>query len=261
MHLESIRLKIINDKLFNYSDRKKMWNNEKDCVPISSSPHINGAGGKLATYGKSKVLITLGDINLLDRRKFNTTWGTTILVDIINKDAKIFTIGHRNPSGVVNYSHSQVFEVEQGPQGGDEINLLKQNNDYGWPYSTYGKNYSGDIGSGQYTSAENTHVLGVKPLLAFVPSPAFSSVTLFDKLPPKYWTNTSGKSDLLISSLKASSIYRCRISEDYSIQYCEKIFLRERLRDIIAITKPSGHFVYLITDNSTIIKLKISSVR
>lgn len=262
MNLESIKLNIVNNKLINYSERKKIWNNGKDCVSISSSPHINGAGGKIAPYGKLKILITLGDMNLLDRRKFKTTWGNTLLVNRINGDVEIFTIGHRNPSGIVTYDDSHVFEVEQGPQGGDEINLLNKNNDYGWPYSTYGKNYSADIGSGQYVTAENTHIFGVKPLLAFVPSPAFSSVTLFEKSPPKYWSNSLGKSDLLITSLKASSIYRCRISEDYnSIQYCEKIFLRVRLRDITTMTKPSGQFIYLITDNSTIIKLRISEVR
>lgn len=262
MNLESVRLNIINDKLISYSKRKKIWNNEKDCVSISSSPHINGAGGKIVAYDKTKILITLGDMNLLDRRKLDTTWGNTILVNRKNGNAQMFTTGHRNPSGVVNYDGAHVFEVEQGPQGGDEINLLKKKNDYGWPYSTYGKNYSEDIGSGQYKSAENSHAFGVKPLLAFVPSPAFSSVTLFKKSPPIYWSNSLGKSDLLISSLKASSIYRCRVSEELnSIQYCEKIFLRVRLRDVIALNRLSGHFIYLITDNSTIVSLKISKVR
>ena len=262
MNLESVKLNIVNDKLISYSNRKKIWNNKKDCVSISSGPHINGAGGKIVAYGKTKILVTLGDMNLLDRRTLNTTWGNTILVNRKNGDAQIFTTGHRNPSGIVNFSGSYIFEVEQGPQGGDEINLLKNKYDYGWPYSTYGKNYSVDIGSGQYKSAENTHIFGVKPLLAFVPSPAFSSVTLFEKSPPKYWTNSLGKSDLLISSLKASSIYRCRVSEELnSIQYCEKIFLRERLRDVIALNKQNGQFIYLITDNSTIVKVSISKVR
>ena len=262
MNLESVRLNIINDKLVSYSKRKKIWSNEKDCVSTSSGPHINGAGGKIVAYGKTKILITLGDMNLLDRRKLHTTWGSTILVNRRNGNAQVFTTGHRNPSGIVNFNGSHVFEVEQGPQGGDEINLLKKKNDYGWPYSTYGKNYSEDISSGQYKSAENTHIFGVKPILAFVPSPGFSSVTLFEKSPPKYWSNTLGKSDLLISSLKASSIYRCRVSEEInSIQYCEKIFLRVRLRDVIALNRQNGQFIYLITDNSTIVTLKISKVR
>ncbi|MES2328708.1 MAG: PQQ-dependent sugar dehydrogenase [Bacteroidota bacterium] len=58
---------------------------------------------------------------------------------------QIYSYGHRNPQGLdINPATGDLWEVEFGPRGGDEINLVRAGKDYGWPTITYGTEYSGD---------------------------------------------------------------------------------------------------------------------
>ena len=54
--------------------------------------------------------------------------------------------GHRNPQGIVLYNNDTLIVSEHGPRGGDELNIVKKGNDYGWPFVTYGQPY----GAGDY---------------------------------------------------------------------------------------------------------------
>jgi len=57
---------------------------------------------------------------------------------------EIFTWGNRNPQGLALHPETgKVWEVEHGPKGGDELNILKAGANYGWPLVTYGVNYDG----------------------------------------------------------------------------------------------------------------------
>ncbi|WP_424810716.1 PQQ-dependent sugar dehydrogenase [Roseococcus sp. YIM B11640] len=57
---------------------------------------------------------------------------------------EIFSFGHRNPQGIAfNPATGSLFEVEFGPLGGDEVNLIRPGQNYGWPEVTYGREYSG----------------------------------------------------------------------------------------------------------------------
>jgi glucose/arabinose dehydrogenase len=64
---------------------------------------------------------------------------------------EIFTYGHRNPQGLlVHPATGEIWEIEHGPRGGDEINLLTAGANYGWPIVTKGREYSGlPIGDGK----------------------------------------------------------------------------------------------------------------
>src|SRR5205814_10563479 len=54
----------------------------------------------------------------------------------------IFTTGHRNGHGLaVNPEPGELWETEQGPSGGDEINVLRSGRNYGWPLVSYGRDY------------------------------------------------------------------------------------------------------------------------
>jgi glucose/arabinose dehydrogenase len=57
---------------------------------------------------------------------------------------EIYTFGHRNVQGLAQRPGSeQVWAVEHGPKGGDELNLLRPGGNYGWPAITYGVDYDG----------------------------------------------------------------------------------------------------------------------
>jgi glucose/arabinose dehydrogenase len=59
---------------------------------------------------------------------------------------EIFSYGHRNPQGLALHPASgRVWEVEHGPRGGDELNVLKAGANYGWPLATHGIDYDGSV--------------------------------------------------------------------------------------------------------------------
>ncbi len=61
-----------------------------------------------------------------------------------NGDAKpeIYTYGNRNMQGLAMHPVTgDIWSIEHGPQGGDELNLMKAGTNYGWPIITYGVNY------------------------------------------------------------------------------------------------------------------------
>src|SRR5690606_23062272 len=61
-----------------------------------------------------------------------------------NAKKAIYSYGHRNPQGMVLHPETgEVWTHEHGPQGGDEINIVKKGANYGWPVISYGINYDG----------------------------------------------------------------------------------------------------------------------
>ena len=57
--------------------------------------------------------------------------------------AETWTTGHRTPYGLAFGPDGRLWEVEHGPRGGDELNLIEPGKNYGWPLVSYGKNYNG----------------------------------------------------------------------------------------------------------------------
>ena len=103
-------------------------------------------------------------------------------VDTPGAQPEIWSYGHRNPQGLVIHPETgEVWINEHGPQGGDELNLIHQGNNYGWPVVGYGVNY----GSGT-TIHEGTLREGVEPPKHFwVPSIATSGLMVYtgDRFP------------------------------------------------------------------------------
>ena len=57
--------------------------------------------------------------------------------------AETWSIGHRTPYGLAFSPTGELWEVEHGPRGGDELNLIEKGKNYGWPLVSYGNNYNG----------------------------------------------------------------------------------------------------------------------
>jgi glucose/arabinose dehydrogenase len=95
---------------------------------------------------------------------------------------EIWTYGHRNMQGLVRHPVTgDLWETEHGPQGGDEVNLIKAGSNYGWPVIGYGVNY----GSGAAIHT-GTHREGMQqPLHIWVPSIGVSGLMIYtgDKFP------------------------------------------------------------------------------
>ena len=110
--------------------------------------------------------------------------------------SEVYSIGHRNPQGLsFQQSTGQLWSHEHGPRGGDEINIIKKNYNYGWPTVSYGKEYiGGNIGL-NYSPVGFTD-----PVWTWTPSIAPSGMAFYYGTMFKEFENT-----LLVGALK----YRC----------------------------------------------------
>src|SRR5580692_140462 len=93
---------------------------------------------------------------------------------------EIFTMGHRNPLGLIVAETGAVWEDEDGPNGGDEINILQSGKNYGWPVVSNGRFYAGP------RVTEKPWQEGMEnPLVFWVPSIAISGMTFYtgDRFP------------------------------------------------------------------------------
>jgi glucose/arabinose dehydrogenase len=89
---------------------------------------------------------------------------------------EIYSMGHRNPLGL--YVHpvtGELWESEEGPQGGDEINIIKAGKNYGWPEVGLGRHYDG-VGMNKGFSAAGYE----EPLVFWVPAVANSGLSIYD---------------------------------------------------------------------------------
>ena len=89
---------------------------------------------------------------------------------------EIWSYGHRNPQGMAFHPVTgELWEVEFGPRGGDELNLIKPGLNYGWPVITYGKEYWGpSIGEGKSKTGME------QPVAHWVPSISPSGMAIYD---------------------------------------------------------------------------------
>lgn len=208
------------------------------------------------------LFITLGDRGEKDNGQDTTTHaGSLIRVNpdgsvpddnpLVGKaDARpeIYTLGNRNMQGIALHPDTgEVWTHEHGPQGGDEVNIMRAGRNYGWPVITYGKNYviGTDIGEG-------THKEGMEqPVHYWVPSIAPSGMTFYTGEEFPEW-----QGNLLAGSLKFGLLVRL-VVEDNQITHEERLLNGEfgRIRDVRQ--GPDGA-VYLLTDdqNGKLLRLR-----
>ncbi len=109
----------------------------------------------------------------------------------------IFSLGHRNPQGLIyDAGRNLIFSNEHGPAGGDEINIIRAGKNYGWPVITYGRDYSGA------RISPFTEYVGLEqPLVDWTPSIAPSGMAVYEgNLFPQM------RGDLLVSTLKSREL-------------------------------------------------------
>jgi len=156
------------------------------CLPDSGNADLNGLGGGYSFDGDT-LLLAVGapETSSAAIRKLaqdmSSPYGKVIrfrksdLGRAQNGKFEIFSIGHRNPQGMSEIG-GNLYLVEHGPKGGDEINLIKNGDNYGWPVYSLGTSYDDRL---LYKSAENPGE-GPKfasPVFSFVPSIGISDIT------------------------------------------------------------------------------------
>lgn len=117
----------------------------------------------------------------------------------------VYSYGHRNPQGLAtNPNTGDIWEHEHGPQGGDEVNLIKAGANYGWPVVTYGVNYGG-----KPITDETSRPGMEQPVTYWVPSIAPCGMAFVQNSQYAGWDG-----DLIVGSLKFSYLVRLVIEDN-----------------------------------------------
>ena len=201
----------------------------RPCLKRSANFDDIETGGRLAWDRQGRLLFSVGDHGLdglsgqAVSQQTDNDYGKVLRVD--RSGAKtIFTLGHRNPQGLLEDRDGRIWETEHGPQGGAELNLLVEGKNYGWPLATYGTDYgrlTWPLANGQHDHGRFT-----EPVYAFVPSIGISNLIQLGGKQFPAW-----KDDLLVGSLRMETLFRLRMRRDHLI-YAEPIPLGSRIRDL-----------------------------
>lgn len=154
----------------------------------------------------------------------DSDYGKTIEINLDSRTSRVYSTGHRNLQGVTLDADGRLWTTEHGMRGGDELNLIRDGENYGWPIVDMGTLYSGipqDSPSGP-----GRHTDFTAPVFAWVPSAAVSSLALVDGF------HETWDGDILIGSLKNRTLYRARIHDDRLVAL-EPIPIGQRIRDVM----------------------------
>jgi aldose sugar dehydrogenase len=166
---------------------------------------------------------------------------------------EVFTTGHRNGMGIaVHPGSGQVWENENGPNGGDEVNVLQAGGNYGWPLVSLGRTYLGPWQSKGFSRDGF-----IDPVVYWTPSIAISGMAFYtgSKLPK--W-----KGDLFVGGLRMGEIpgtghlQRVLFNENMEELRREMLLvdLHQRIRDV---KQGPDELLYVLTDDENGAVLRI----
>ncbi len=149
-----------------------------------------------------------------------------------------YTLGNRNMQGAALHPQTGLLWThEHGPQGGDEVNVIRPGVNYGWPVITYGANYGTGTKIGEGTAKDGL----AQPLHKWVPSIAPSGMAFYSGSKFTKW-----RGDLFIGALRDQMLVRLKLDSEKVVR--EEQLLKNvlgRIRDVRV--GPDG-FIYLLTD-------------
>ncbi|NPE59412.1 PQQ-dependent sugar dehydrogenase [Dickeya dadantii] len=161
---------------------------------------------------------------------------------------EIWSYGLRNPQGLaLNPWSGDIWESEHGPRGGDEVNIPRPGENYGWPLATYGIDYSGQ----NIPEFQGTEVAGTaNPVYYWKVSPAISGMAFYNSGRFPAWRHS-----LFIGALAGTSLIRLSLEGDRVVSEERLLADRgERIRDVRV--GPDG-YLYVLTDQDNGKLLKV----
>ena len=217
-------------------------------------------GGRLVFGRDGTLFITQGERSITEGRmqaqKMDSLLGKIVRLNadgsipkdnpFVGKDGirpEIWSFGHRNvQAATLNPTTGELWEVEHGTRGGDEVNISRKGKDYGWPTIAYGIEYQGPPITGGIQQKEGME----QPVYYWDPNIAPSGLIFYTgKLFPA-WQNSMfigglGSTNLVRLSVKGDRV----VGEERLLQDLQPA--RERLRDVRQ--GPDGA-IYVLTDNA-----------
>ena len=214
-------------------------------------------GSRLVFARDGTLFVTLGDRSITEGRmqaqRMDGLLGKIVRINAdgsIPKDnpfagkdgvrPEIWSIGHRNvQAATLHPTTGELWEVEHGTRGGDELNIVRKGRDYGWPTIAYGIEYAGRPITGNITQKAGME----QPIYYWDPVIAPSGMTFYtgDLFPA--W-----KGSLFIGGLQSTNLVRLVISGE-RVTGEERLLgqVNERMRDV---TQGPDGALYLLTDNA-----------
>lgn len=240
-------------------DGNRLRDHKRLLLTQAVSTNTHHFGGAIVVNPQGRIFLTVGDRGERHQaQNLSTHHGKTLR---INNDGsipadnpfvgrqgalpEIYSYGHRNQQGLaLDVARGDLWSVEHGPRGGDEINRLQAGRNYGWPVITYGKEYiGGRIGQG-------THQDGMEqPLHYYVPSIATSALVFYNGAAFPAW-----RGSLLVGALRGRHLSRVILREGQF--FAEKRHLESLGRRIRALRQGADGRLWIATDNGLILELK-----
>ncbi|MBO3655479.1 PQQ-dependent sugar dehydrogenase [Acinetobacter bereziniae] len=134
---------------------------------------------------------------------------------------QVWSLGHRNPLGIAFDHKDQLWVVEMGPKGGDELNLIHKGENYGYPIVSNGDHYSGKEIPDHATRPEFK-----APEISWTPVISPSNLVFYQKQLFPQWTNKA-----LIGGLSSEAIIIVD-TESKPVREIQRLNMKQRIRDI-----------------------------
>jgi glucose/arabinose dehydrogenase len=239
-------------------------------VIFHQAPSLNSTlhfGSRLVFGRDGTLFITLGERSITEGRmqaqRMDGLLGKTVRINsdgsipkdnpFVGKEGvrpEIWSLGHRNvQAATLNPGTGELWEVEMGTKGGDEINIARKGKDYGWPTTAYGTEYQGGPITGNITAKEGME----QPIYYWDPVIAPSGMVFYtgDLFPA--W-----KGNLFIGGLASTNLVRLTVKGERIVDE-ERLLTdltpkRERIRDVRQ--GPDGA-LYVLTDSAAGRMLKL----
>lgn len=248
------RAKLMGSKLTDWQDL---------LITQSASQSTQHFGSRIAFDDQGHVFFGIGDRGQRENGQIFTNHASSIIrikldgslpqdnpfIDNSGYLNELWSVGHRNPQGLVYDSERAIlWEIEHGPRGGDELNVVQKGQNYGWPDVSQGKEYWGPVAIGV------RHKAGmVDPVKVYIPSIAPSSLMLYQGNAFPEW-----KGQLFAGALVLRHLNVIELNAKGEVTGEQRLLedLNERIR---ALTQDKKGLIYLSTDSGKIMRLSPSN--
>ena len=158
---------------------------------------------------------------------------------------EIYSMGHRSSLGLAMHPGTgDIWENENGPNGGDEINIIRSGHNYGWPIVSFGRTYQGP-----WQAERPTHEGFDQPIVFWMPSIAVSGMTFYTGNKLSKW-----KGDVFVGGLRTGEVpgtgHLERILFNDKMEELRResllVELHQRIRDV---RQGPDELLYVLTDS------------
>jgi hypothetical protein len=215
--------------------------------------NLGAVGGKMITsQNKVSMILSVGNASIWTGNEdiaLDNRVGKIISIRYDSGRVRPISTGHRNPQGLCLFK-GKLFSTEQGPDGGDEFNVILNGEDYGWPFVTLGHPYGSSV---SLESRTKSFTVGnyVAPLLTWSPSIASGDLEC-----PSEGTMGPWEDSFLVATLRDKSIRRLLMYQGRVISD-ERIPLSKRIRNI-EVNGASNYL--LLTDDGILLDIHLVSL-